>query len=111
MSKLPIPIPIPTIEDKDKLIHRIAKMVDISYQEGEYYQALDTLDLALKCDPTNNILWYYRAKICSQLDMLHASLHALNKSLEYNPEYDVAIEDKKIVEKKIASRYSMRSYR
>lgn len=105
-----INIPTTTVEDKDKLIHRIAKMVDTLYKEEEYYQALDTLNLALKCDPTNNILWFYRAKICSQLDMLHASLHALNKSLEYDSKYELAKEEKKIVEKKIARRYTMRSY-
>jgi hypothetical protein len=94
-----------------KMVDKLKDAAADCFEDKNYDGAIDYLLAGIKLDPYNHVLWYNISQLYNKKGELHFCLHALHKSLEALPSYDLAIEGIEIIEKKIARRYSMGLYK
>lgn len=94
-------------EDLDKLINEIESEVKIQYDNKDYYQVLDLLDILIAAEPTNPERYYKRAQVSVKVDCLLAASISLQKSLELFPNHDLALDALKLIQTRLGKRYTI----
>jgi tetratricopeptide (TPR) repeat protein len=91
-------------------IHNIRNQAIALFEERQYYQILDLLDMGIKVDPYNHVLHYDKAHVLTKLDCLLAALQSLETCLKISPNYELAQDALNVIEYKLSKRYTMDPY-